>query len=173
MKKLIFIVLVVIVVGMGGALALNHFQLQSPMNSVLKSDPRNDGIDVSVHYGNFIDPSTVVYDLRNVSGSNSPADVFRVLLQYAERLKGRQFDNIELAYKGTVKFKIEGNYFQTLGEEYGTQNVVYTVRTFPEHLKTPTGAQAYSEWTGGWLGVMNKQMEDFGDFNKHWYLSDQ
>ncbi len=173
MKKTILIVLATITLGAVGALALNYFQLQSPMNYVIKRDPRNDGIDVSVHYGSFIDPSTLVFDLRKVSGSKSPADVFRVMLQYADRIKERRFDDIALAYKGSIKFKVEGTYFRTLGEEYGVQNVLYTIRTFPEHLKTPAGTHAYPEWTGGLLGVMNKQMEDFSDFHRQWYLSDQ
>jgi hypothetical protein len=49
---------------------------------------------------------------------------------------------------------------------------VYTVRTFPENLLTPKGSRAYSEWTGGWLGVLGKQTEDFTDFHKKWYLED-
>jgi len=36
-----------------------------------------------------------------------------------------------------AKFVLEGDYFQTLGKEYGTQNPVYTMRTFPEKLNSP------------------------------------
>ena len=173
MKKTIVVVLVILVLGAVGAFAVNHIHLQSPLNSALKSDPRNDGIDVSAHYGSYINPSTLVFDLRKVSGSNSSADVFRVLLQFAERMKEKRFDDVELAYKGKTKFKLEGSFFRTLGHEYGSQNVIYTIRTFPENLKTPAGNRAYPEWSGGWLGVMNKQMEDFNDFHKQWYLSEQ
>lgn len=173
MKKAILIVPAIIAMGSVGTLALNYFQLQSPMNYVIKRDPRNDGIDVSVHYANFIHPSTLVFDLRKMSDSKSPADVFRVVLQYADRIKEMRFDDVAFAYKGAIKFKIEGAYFRTLGEEYGVQNVLYTIRTFPEHLKTPAGTPAYPRWTGGLLGVTNKQMKDFSDFHKQWYLSDQ
>lgn len=173
MKNSIVIVLSIVVLGTGGIYAVNYFQLQSALNSTIKGDPRNNGIDVSAHYGNYVNPSTLVFDLKKVSGSNSSADVFRVFLQYAERVKGLRFDDIELAYNGVIKFKIEGSYFLTLGDEYATQNVIYTIRTFPEHLKTPAGNRVYPEWSGGWLGVMNKQMEDFNDFHKKWYLSDQ
>jgi hypothetical protein len=172
MKKTIIILPILIVIAVVGTYAVNYFQLQQPMNQAIQSDYRNDGIDVSVHYSNYVDPSTLVYDLRKVSGSNSASDVFRVLLQFADRIKTKRFSTIELAYKGKTKFKLEGYYFQTLGEEYGSQNPVYTMRTFPEHLKTPSGAEAYSGWTGGWLGVLNKQLEDFNDFHKRWYVSE-
>nr|MBC8489582.1 hypothetical protein [Bacteroidota bacterium] len=52
------------------------------------------------------------------------------------------------------------------------QNPVYTMRTFPENLKNPDKSQSYSEWTGGWLGVSQKQIEDFNDFHDKWYFND-
>jgi len=173
MNKMILVVLAVIVLGASGILAVNYYQLQSPMNSVLRRDPRNDGVDVSVHYSNFVNPSTLVFDLRTVTGSKSPEDVFRVLLQYADRIKDMQFDDIALAYKGVVKFRIDGRYFRTLGEEYGVQTVLYTIRTFPEHLKTAAGTRAYPEWTGARIGVMKRQIKDFNDFHRQWYLAEQ
>jgi hypothetical protein len=33
-------------------------------------------------------------------------------------------------------------------------------------------ARAYPEWTGGALGVLSKQMEDFSDVHDKWYLDD-
>lgn len=172
MKKTIVIVVASIIALVAVTYAVNYFQLQQPMNQVIKDDPRNEGILVSVHYSNYVDASTLVYDLRKISGSNSPTDVFRVFLQFADRIKKKRLGSIELAYKGKTKFKIDGSYFQTLGEEYASQNPVYTMWTFPEHLKTPAGVEAYSTWTGGWLGVMSKQLEDFGDFHKRWYISE-
>ena len=35
---------------------------------------------------------------------------------------------------------------------------------------TPAGVQAFPAWTGGWFGVLNKQMEDFTEFEKRGYL---
>ena len=75
-------------------------------------------------------------------------------------------------FRGKTKFKIDGNYFQTLGEEYSWQKPIYIVRTFPEHLKNPDGRRAHPKWTGGLLGVTKEQMEDFNDFHKKWYLED-
>ena len=69
-----------------------------------------------------------------------------------------------------AKFVLEGDYFQTLGKEYGTQNPVYTMRTFPEKLYSPDGQRAFGRWSGGLLGIVGKQMEDFTEFHKQWYV---
>jgi len=150
----------------------NYARLQSKMNSVINSDARNNGVKVSVHFGHFINTSVLVYDLRSISDSNSIADAFRVFLQFADKSQSEQFEIIELAHKGITKFKIPGDYFQTLGKEYAWQNPVYTMRTFPGHLRRPDGSQAYSEWEGGLLGVATAQVEDFNDFHRKWYIDD-
>ncbi len=151
---------------------INYFTLQSPMSEVLDADSRNKGITVSVHFGKYINPSELVFDLRDISGSSSPADVSRVLLQYAEALKAKEFERVVLAYRGTQKFQLKGSYFRTLGREYGTQNPVYTMRTFSENVYELDGTAAFGTWTGGLLGVVGKQMEDFNEFHKRWYLAD-
>jgi len=148
----------------------NYFSLQFPMNDVIEKDPRNKGVEVSVHYKTYINPSVLVYDLRAISGTNSKADVFRILLQFADKMKDRKFDKVELCYRGDTKFVIDGDYFQQLGREYGLQNPVYTMNHFPENLKLPDGTRAYETWTGGWLGVAARQMEDFNDFHDKWYM---
>lgn len=172
MKKTFIIICISILLVILGIYGFNYFQLQTKMNKVLKDDPRNKGIKVSVHFSNYIKTSTLVYDLKSISESNSTLDVFRVLLQFSERIKSKKFETVELSFKGKTKFKINGNYFQTLGEEYSWQNSAYTMRTFPENLMNLDGSRAYSMWTGGWLGVVGKQMEDFNDFHKNWYLAD-
>ena len=98
--------------------------------------------------------------------------MFRVLLQFAESVKDYNFEIVELAFRGNTKFKLGGVYFKQLGEEYSWQNPIYTARTFPENLINPDGSQAYGQWTGGWLGVLNEQMSDFNDFHDKWYLDD-
>ena len=171
-KKIAIIVGILILASVVGIYCFNQFQLQSPMNDVLEMDYRNNEIEVSVHFGNYVNPSILVFDLKSVSTQKSMADVFRVFLQFAEAMKERKFDTIELSYRGKTKFKIDGNYFQTLGEEYSWQNPVYTMRTFSENLKNPDGTRAYPEWTGGLLGVTKEQMEYFNDFHMKWYLED-
>lgn len=172
MKKPIIVVFASVLVAVASIYYFNYFQLQSKMDDVLREDPRNYGIDVSVHFENYINPSILVYNLRSVSGGKTILDVFRVFLQLAEKVQSRKFEVVELSFRGKTKFKISGSYFQTLGKEYSWQNPIYTVRTFPEHLMNPDGSKAYSGWIGGLLGVLERQMEDFNDFHKKWYLED-
>ena len=114
----------------------------------------------------------LVIDLRKVSGTNSPADVTRVLLQFAQSQKAKTYSQVKLAHSGTKKFILKGDYFQTLGVEFGEQNPVYTMRTLPENVYLLDGTAAFGTWTGGILGVLGKQMEDFSEFHKRWYVTD-
>lgn len=151
--------------------AVNYFSLQSAMNDIL-SKSGNSGIEASVHYGGYLDGDTLVYDLESVSGSNSMADVFRVFLQFAEKMQSKEFDTVKLCFRGDERFQIDGVYFRRLGRDYAHENVVYTIRTFPEHLKTASGSDAFPPRSGGWLYVMGKQMEDFNEFHRKWYMAD-
>ena len=152
--------------------AWNYVALQRNASQVIENDPRNKGIEVISHYEWLVNPNVVVFDLRNVSDQNSQLDVTRTLLQFSEKLKDHKFDHVVLAYKGNPRFLLKGDYFHTLGIEYNTQNPVYTIRTLPENVYNLDGTSAFGTWTGGVLGVLGKQMEDFGDFQKRWYLSD-
>jgi hypothetical protein len=164
-----FILILVLAIGIYG---FNYISLQSKMNYVLKNDPRNEGIEVSVRYSHYINPSIIVYDLEKVSNTKSMADVFRVFMQFSEKVQSKDFNIVELSYMGKKKFKIKGDYYRKLGQEYNWQNPAYTIRTFPENLMLIDGYRAYPEWTGGLIGVLGKQMEDFNDFNMKWYLED-
>ncbi len=157
---------------LAGVFAFNYLTLQRPLNDVLQSDTRNAGVDVSAHYGYFLVPSVLVFEVKSISGTNSRLDVSRVLLQFAEKMRGISFSSVELAYGGKTKFKISGAYFKTLGDEYSWQNPVYTLRTFPSNVKNPDGSQAYSDWSGGIFAVTAKQMEDLNDLHDKWYWND-
>lgn len=147
----------------------NYLTLQRKMTEVLDKDPRNKGVEISVHYKTYVNPSVLVYDLRGISGTNSRLDVTRVLLQFAEQVKDRKFERVELAFRGEAKFLLDGDYFQELGREYSFQNPVYTMNHMPENLRRPDGTRAFDTWTGGWLGVSMRQMEDFNGFHDQWY----
>lgn len=147
----------------------NYMTLQRKMNEVLEHDPRDKGVEVNVHYKTYVNPSVLVYDLRGIAGTNSKLDVMRVLLQFAEQVKDKKFDKVELAFRGETKFLLDGDYFQTLGREYNFQNPVYTMNHLPENVKRLDGTDAFSTWTGGLLGVTTQQMQDFNDFHDQWY----
>lgn len=152
--------------------SLNFFNLQRHINTVLKEDSRNKGIKVWVHYSWWLNPREIKYDLRDISGDNSTADVTRVLLQFSEKIKNKEFDKVILSYRGTSKGYFKGEYFQTIGKEYEFQNPVYTLRTMPENVYALDGQPKYGTWTGGWIGVMGRQLEDLNSFAKDWYLDE-
>lgn len=152
--------------------ATNYLQLQRPLSSLLSKDSRNSGIEVSAHYEYYIFPSTLIFNLKSVSPERSPADITRIFLKFAEIQKSKDFSVVKLSHAGNEKFRITGAYFKNLGLEFGEQNPIYTIRTMPENLYRPDGTAAFETWTGGALGVLNKQMEDVNEFHRQWYVSD-
>lgn len=152
--------------------ATNYLQLQRPLSSLLSKDSRNNGIEVSAHYEYYVFPSTLIFNLKSVSPERSPADITRVFLKFSEIQKSKDFSIVKLSHTGNEKFRITGEYFKKLGLEFGEQNPVYTIRTMPENLYKPDGTAAFGTWTGGVLGVLNNQMEDFNEFHRQWYVSD-
>jgi hypothetical protein len=169
MKKRLVGFIAFIVAVVGGIWAWNYQMLQTPMNAVLASDPRSSGIQVQVHFGNYVNPSLIVYNMVGVSGETSDVDVFRTFLQFAEKLKTYNAQDIELQWKGQSRFRIKGDYFKQLGTEYGTQNPVYTTETFAQHVLDANGKPAYSAWEGGFLGVATHELQDFDDFHTKWW----
>lgn len=151
---------------------INYVSLQRHMQKVISDDPRNSGIKVWVHYKWFINPTELKYDLRSISNDKSALDVNRVMFQFSEKIKDKNFSKVYLSYKGEDKFYFTGNYFQKLGQEYEFQNPIYTLRTMPENVYSLNGDRKYGVWEGGFLGVINKQMEDLNTFSKEWYLKD-
>lgn len=171
MKKIAWVIIGVAIIT-GGIFALNHFTLEKPVTKTISSDVRNAGIQFTLHYKNYVNTDILVFNLKNISKDKAVADVFRVLLQTASALSETEFKTVELAFRGKTKFKIRGEYFHKIGIEYETQNPIYTMRTFPENVLNEEGEEAYSSWSGGLFGVLEKQMEDFNDFNEKWYLKD-
>ena len=167
MKKLLMATLLPVFV-----LLLNYVSLSMPANSALNEDARNAGIHTWIHYEYFINPSTLVIDLRDVDLDKSTADVFRVLFLVAEKFEGRDFSKVYLSSKGTKKFYLQGDYFEELGSSYSYQNPLYLLRTFPENTFSTNGTKAFPTWTGGMLGVANKQMNDLNDLAQDWFWED-
>lgn len=152
--------------------AVNYLTLNTHLQSILKDDSRNKTLAINTSYQYYINPKTIVFDVKSVDDDNSLSDILRSLFQLAEKLKDRDFDKVILASSGNYKFYIDGEHFKKIGEEHEYQNPVYTLRTLPENIYTLDGKQAYPNWTGGLLGVMGKQMEDLSEFGKKWVLED-
>jgi len=171
-RPLIAVVALAVVIGVCGVGAFNYLRVTRPLQRVLATDPRNRVVSAWAHFDNWVDFDTLVFDLTSVSADATRMDVFRALLQYAEAMQDRHFAKVILAARGTSKFSLDGSYFQELGKEFRTQNPMYTIRTFPVHLVAMDGSKPFSEYEGGILGVLQKEMEQFTEFSDQWYVKD-
>lgn len=163
---------VILLLAVSAAVAANLFLVTLPSFERLSADPRNAKVTIVAHLRWGVDPSTLVVDLWNVDGEASMADVDRCLLDIAAALKDRDFAHVQLAYRTSARFQMTGIYFKKLGTERDWQNPVYTMRTMQENMQTPEGLPAFGQWTGGWLGVANKQLEDHHSLHRRWWLDD-
>lgn len=155
------------------ALALwNYLGVHRPVAQRLAQDERNTKVKVWAYHRQGVQPSTIVFDMRSIDPQAAQLDVMRALFQAAEALKGSRYERVVLSYAGTPKFQLDGAYFQQLGEEFATQNPIYTVRTLPQNVHKLDGTPAFGTWTGGMLGVLGKQMEDVTQFSRDWYVDD-
>lgn len=166
-----------ILTALGGLLALptliltaNWAVLDRVVAAELSEDYRNDSIHLRVYHRYGVIPDEIVIDLRQIEDSASMADVDRVLFTVAEALQARDYSHVYLAYRGSSRYMLDGEYFADVGREYAYQNPVYLVRTLPENVLRLDGRPAFQTWTGGMLGVLNAQLRDHEEFHLHWYL---
>lgn len=167
---------------------MTHFKLHTLLNIILISiatlghageyDPVVDAIKARNAEGPAIDfhlrksGDTLEFCLINVDETASQMDVMRHLLQLSEALKEEIFDEVALCYQDETRYFLTGKDFKVMGEEFGTQNPIYTVRTFAEKLHLPDEGRtnAFEERRGGLLYLMRVQMEDLRSAMGHWYL---
>ncbi len=162
-KKLVFVgtPLVAALIGYSA----NVFLLQEPMNQVLRENSAFQGMEVSAHYEYWIVPGVVVYDLRELSFRQTPIDVHTAFLEFAKKLRERRYRRIELSYRGTTKFEIDGSAFRRLGEEYAKRNFDYVLYTFPRLF--------HSSKSGRTLNVNGSNRDALLQFHRQWYGEDQ
>lgn len=171
MKKLIISLLIIISL-MASVFGVNYFSLSKEMNDVINADYRNKSVDVSVHYENYINPNVLVFDIKKIGYTTSSADVFRVFWTFSSKMKKKKIDKVILSSKGKPKFYIKGDYYKQLGNKHNIENPIFIIRTFPENVYKNNGTKAFGTWTGGWLAVANKQMEEFNELMKIWFIDD-
>ncbi|HWW62829.1 MAG TPA: hypothetical protein VN181_15755 [Thermoanaerobaculia bacterium] len=161
-KKLIFVgtPLVAALVGYSA----NVFLLQEPVNDILHESSAFHGMNVSAHYQYWIVPGVVIYDLREISVRQTPIDVHTAFLEFAKRLKEKKYDRVELSYRGTTKFSIDGASFHRLGEEWAKRNFDYVLYSFPRLFRAEDGAKTPD-------GKSNDR-DQLLQFHRQWYGED-
>ena len=138
-----------------------------PVSRALSDD---EGATIVAYRRWLVSPNEIVIDIWSVKNTQSMAGMDRHLFKTAEALQNRSYSNVVLAYKGSGKLMMDGSYLQEIGATHQTQNPVYTMRTMQEHLTNLDGTPAFGTWTGGWLGVLGKQLEDHNEFHKRWWV---
>jgi hypothetical protein len=161
-KKLIFVgtPLVAALVGYSA----NLFLLQEPVNDVLKENAAFNGMQVSAHYEYWIVPGVVVYDLEHLGVRQTPIDVHTALLEFAKKVRDKRYKRVELSYRGTTKFSIDGASFQRLGTEYAKRNFDFVLYRFPRLFHAEDGAHMPPPGTSDRDALL--------DFHRQWYGED-
>lgn len=168
-RRILIIAFVALLVIVGANAAL----VTIPAVQAKSTDPRNASIQLITYFRWGIDPTTVVVDLWSIAGTDSMADVDRVLFDTAQGLKGGSYTTVQLAYRGQARFQLDGAYFRRIGEERDWQNPLYVMQTMPENTRDLDGSPSFDTWTGGALAVMGKQIEQHNDLHVRWYLGDR
>ena len=141
----------------------------SALRDKLKSCATHGVVNADVYYGGTIGTDVVVFDL--LDGGTSDArriDPVHLFLQFARELDLTSVNRVILARNGREVFSIDASDLRPLADSYDGGGRVWAFNHLPERVRTRNGERAYSEWTGGWLGVLQKQSEDLNDFIKTW-----
>ena len=162
-KKLVFVgtPLVAALIGYSA----NLFLLQEPVNDILKQNTAFSGMEVSAHYQYWVVPGVVVYDLEELSFRQTPIDVHTAFLEFAKKMKSKRYSRVDLSYRGTTKFSIDGASFTRLGEEYAKRNFDYVLYSFPRLFRAADGTQP--------LPTGATERDALLEFHRRWYGQDQ
>lgn len=158
-----------IIAAVFGLLLAFNLTVWAPVASTLGKDDRNgQAMSMHVYRAWLLHPTDITVDLVRLKEA-APIDIMRGLFQASAALKDRKFSTVILARAGKPVFKMSGADFQELGRSYAAgENPIYLIRTLPESILLMDGSLAFGTWTGGWLGVLGKQMEDVTDFGEGW-----
>jgi hypothetical protein len=161
-KKLVFVgtPLVAALIGYSANLIL----LQEPVNDILHENAAFRGMEVSAHYQYYVIPGVVVYDLKGLSFRQTPIDVHTAFLEFANKLKAKRYSRVELSYKGTTKFSIDGASFMKLGEEYSKRNFEYVLYNVPRLFRPEEGTKP--------IPPTATDRDTLLEFHRRWYGED-
>lgn len=143
----------------------NLFLLQEPVNDILRENSAFHGMKVSAHYQYYVVPGVVVYDLEDLSFRQTPIDVHTAFLEFARELKEKRYSRVDLSYKGTTKFSVDGASFMKIGEEYAKKNFDYVLYTVPRLLRPAGDTPA--------IGNDSTDRDALLQFHRKWYGEDK
>ena len=163
-RKLVFVgtPLIAAIVGYSA----NALLLQQPVNEVLHENAAFRGMEVSAHYEYYMVPGVVVYDLRTIGIRQTPIDVHTAFLEFAKKVKDNRYKRVELSYRGTTKFSIDGAAFHKIGDEYAKRNFDYVLYTVPRLFRREGASE-------GIVKPVNSDRDALLQFHKQWYGDDQ
>jgi hypothetical protein len=126
-------------------------------------------VNADVYYDGALSSRVIVFDLQNGgTGQARRIDPVHLFLQFAGKIDIDSLDRVCFARSGKIKYYIPANTLRPLADSYAAGGRVWSFNNLPQSVRTPEGQPAYSEWTGGWLGVLQKQTEDLNDFIHDW-----
>lgn len=151
-------------------ISFNLFWVHMPAQSKLNEDYRNQAASLAVYHRWGVHPNEIVIDVRNVRGEASRIDITRMLFQIAEEFKDRNYNAVILAHRGKEKLVLDGAFFNEAGRTFHYQNPIYLSRTLPQNVRQLNGRSAYGSYSGGWLGVLNAELDDLNQLHDDWWL---
>jgi hypothetical protein len=147
---------------------INFGLFQDPVNKVIDRDDRNQGMVVRAHWRWYVDPTVLVYDLRDAPADATGVDVLRAFLHFAYKQKGRQFVRVDLAWRGERRFSINGGDFAELGRQYVVRSPVDTMTVMPGILYRPDGSKAFPVPPGSSAQQNSQRLLEFTSFVNTW-----
>lgn len=118
----------------------NHLLVGRPVGAALASDPRTAGIGMVGHLDHYVNPTTLVLDLRNPVVTDT-SDLLRGVLVVARDLVSlRMLDRVVLARAGTPVYALSGDDFRRIGHDFTiVRNPVVVLRELSNALRLPGG----------------------------------
>jgi hypothetical protein len=141
----------------------------TPLQNRLKSCETYGVVNASAYYSHLLTTDTIVFDLKQSSSSGARRiDPVHLLMQFAAKFDFNGLDRVILARDGTPKFYVDASDLKELASSYDAGGRIWAFNHLPERSRTMSGERAYSEWTGGWLGVAQRQADDLNSFIQAW-----
>lgn len=142
----------------------NLLLLQEPVNDILRENAAFRGMKVSAHYQYYVIPGVVVYDLEGLSFRQTPIDVHTAFLEFAKKMKEKRYSRVDLSYRGTTKFSMDGASFMKLGQEYAKRNFDYVLYKTPRLVQPAEGVKPIPADGSG--------RDTLLEFHRRWYGQD-